>query len=159
MVPASVKDNAKAQLKKRVKKDKDAPKKPMSPFFCYQAVRRATLKTEQPTLNNTETIKVSSVCTKTVLGQCHLDCIGVLSFNKQGLSGLVRCCKRWRNTLYPNKRIQDWAQFWIVYVSQWLTFYLVNDSRVAPVEWGGERTPQKIDWSLETTLWCRNEAL
>ena len=58
---AAAKDNAKAQLKKRVKKDKDAPKKPMSPFFCYQAVRRATLKTEQPTLNNTETIKVSSI--------------------------------------------------------------------------------------------------
>jgi len=25
----------KSENKKRVKKDKDAPKKPMSPFFCY----------------------------------------------------------------------------------------------------------------------------
>jgi hypothetical protein len=45
--------------KKRVKRDKDAPKKPMSPFFCYQAVRRPQLKNEQPTLKNTEIIKVS----------------------------------------------------------------------------------------------------
>jgi len=54
------KTNVKAEepkQKKRVKKDKDAPKKPMSPFFCYQAFRRATLKQEQPTLNNTEIIK------------------------------------------------------------------------------------------------------
>lgn len=49
----------KAKVKKRVKRDKDAPKKPMSPFFCYQAVRRPQLKVEQPTLNNTEIIKVS----------------------------------------------------------------------------------------------------
>lgn len=52
----------KTKQKKRVKKDKDAPKKPMSPFFCYQGVRRAALKAEQPTLNNTEIIKVSNLC-------------------------------------------------------------------------------------------------
>lgn len=44
--------------KKRVKRDKDAPKKPMAPFFCYQAKRRPQLKTEQPSLKNTEIIKV-----------------------------------------------------------------------------------------------------
>lgn len=49
----------KTKGKKRVKRDKDAPKKPMSPFFCYQAVRRGQLKLEQPTLNNTGIIKVS----------------------------------------------------------------------------------------------------
>jgi hypothetical protein len=54
-------ENGKAQQKKRVKKDKNAPKKPMSPFFCYQAVRRAALKAEQPTLNNTDIIKVSNL--------------------------------------------------------------------------------------------------
>lgn len=46
-------------LKKRVKKDKDAPKKPMSPFFCYQHIRRPVLKAEQPALENTQLIKVS----------------------------------------------------------------------------------------------------
>lgn len=44
--------------KKRVKKDKDAPKKPMPPFFCYQAARRDPLKKEQPTAKNTDLIKV-----------------------------------------------------------------------------------------------------
>jgi len=58
---AVVVENGKAQQKKRVKKDKNAPKKPMSPFFCYQAVRRAALKAEQPTLNNTDIIKVSNL--------------------------------------------------------------------------------------------------
>lgn len=51
----------KSSVKKRVKRDKDAPKKPMSPFFCYQAVRRPQLKIEQPTLNNTGIIKAMSV--------------------------------------------------------------------------------------------------
>ena len=45
--------------KKRVKKDKDAPKKPMPPFFCYQKGRREGLKTENPTADNTQLIKVS----------------------------------------------------------------------------------------------------
>jgi hypothetical protein len=49
--------------KKRVKKDKDAPKKPMSPFFCYQAERRQKLKGEQPDLNNPQIIKVSTFST------------------------------------------------------------------------------------------------
>lgn len=45
--------------KKRVKKDKDAPKKPMPPFFCYQKSRRDNLKKEVPTADNTQLIKVS----------------------------------------------------------------------------------------------------
>lgn len=56
--PAPVKEETKAS-KKRVKKDKDAPKKPMSPFFCYQSIRRPKLKAEQPQLENTQLIKVS----------------------------------------------------------------------------------------------------
>ena len=59
----AVVESGKTKQKKRVKKDKNAPKKPMSPFFCYQAVRRATLKAEQPTLNNTDIIKVSKLTT------------------------------------------------------------------------------------------------
>jgi len=55
-----VQEAGKAHKKKqRNKKDKNAPKKPMSPFFCYQAVRRAPLKVEQPTLKNTDIIRVS----------------------------------------------------------------------------------------------------
>lgn len=46
--------------KKRVKKDKDAPKKPMPPFFCYQKGRREGLKTENPTADNTQLIKTMS---------------------------------------------------------------------------------------------------
>ena len=45
--------------KKRVKKDKDAPKKPIPPFFCYQKARRDKLKEENPTAGNTLLIKVS----------------------------------------------------------------------------------------------------
>lgn len=51
----------KGKGKKRVKRDKDAPKKPNAPFFCYQAKRRPQLKAEQPNLKNTEIIKVSVV--------------------------------------------------------------------------------------------------
>ena len=55
---AEPKVEAKGQ-KKRVKKDKDAPKKPMPPFFCYQKLRRDILKGEKPTADNTQLIKVS----------------------------------------------------------------------------------------------------
>ena len=48
------------QQKKRVKKDKAAPKKPMPPFFCYQQSRRAALKEANPKAENPELIKVSS---------------------------------------------------------------------------------------------------
>lgn len=45
--------------KKRVKKDENAPKKAMPPFFCYQGARRAGLKAEKPEAANPELIKVS----------------------------------------------------------------------------------------------------
>jgi len=41
------------KARKRVKKDKDAPKKPMPPFFCYQKHRRANLMAENPSAGNT----------------------------------------------------------------------------------------------------------
>lgn len=43
---------------KRQKKPKDAPKKPMSAFFCYQSARRDALKKEAPELNHKDIIKV-----------------------------------------------------------------------------------------------------
>ena len=43
---------------KRQKKPKDAPKKPMSAFFCYQQARRDPLKREAPELNHKDIIKV-----------------------------------------------------------------------------------------------------
>jgi len=42
--------------KKRVKKDKNAPKKPMSPFFCYQAKRRPQIKAVTPEISNNDII-------------------------------------------------------------------------------------------------------
>ena len=50
--------NGKGQ-KKRVKKDKNAPKKPMSPFFCYQAKRRPEIKAATPDISNNAIISVS----------------------------------------------------------------------------------------------------
>lgn len=44
---------------KRVKKDPNAPKKPMSAFFCYQQVRREPLKKEMPELDHKSIIRVS----------------------------------------------------------------------------------------------------
>lgn len=44
-------------VKKKVKKDKNAPKKPMSPFFCYQHVRRSQIKLEDPEISNNNIIK------------------------------------------------------------------------------------------------------
>ena len=40
----------------RAKKDKNAPKKAMSAFFCFQKERRETLKKEQPELENKDLI-------------------------------------------------------------------------------------------------------
>ena len=39
-------------------KDKDAPKKPIGAFFCYQKSRREGLKKEDPKLTNKEIISV-----------------------------------------------------------------------------------------------------
>lgn len=45
--------------KEKRKKRADAPKKPMSAFFCFQMARRAGLKVEAPELNHKDIIKVS----------------------------------------------------------------------------------------------------
>jgi len=50
----------KAAAKKRGKKDKDAPKKPMPPFFCYQKIRRKQLVDANPTWDNQRLIKKMS---------------------------------------------------------------------------------------------------
>ena len=44
-------------LKKRTKKDKDAPKRPLSAYFFFIQERRETLKKEKPNLDNKELIK------------------------------------------------------------------------------------------------------
>lgn len=48
-------------IEKRHKKvkDKNAPKKPVSAFFCYQKVRRPILKQEKPELGNKDLVAVS----------------------------------------------------------------------------------------------------
>jgi hypothetical protein len=46
--------------KEKRKKDPNAPKKPMSAFFCFQMARRQGLKNEAPGLNHKDIIKVSS---------------------------------------------------------------------------------------------------
>ncbi len=46
----------KKERKHRKPKDKDAPKRPMSAFFCYLKARRDALKKEQPSLSNTEIV-------------------------------------------------------------------------------------------------------
>lgn len=46
--------------KKKVGKDKTAPKRPTSAFFYYQAERRATIKAEKPEMQNKEYISVSN---------------------------------------------------------------------------------------------------
>ena len=46
----------KTEKKRRTKKDKNAPKKALSPFFCFLKVRRETLTKENPELSNKEKI-------------------------------------------------------------------------------------------------------
>lgn len=53
---SETKPEIKEGKKRAKKKDKDAPKKPMPPFFCYQKARRSQLKTENPTAVNTDLI-------------------------------------------------------------------------------------------------------
>ena len=50
------------EKKQKRKKQADAPKKPMSAFFCFQMARRAGLKGEAPELNHKDIIKVSEKC-------------------------------------------------------------------------------------------------
>ncbi len=47
-----------SKVAKRKQKDKNAPKKPMSAFFCYQQARREPLKKEAPELDHRDIIKV-----------------------------------------------------------------------------------------------------
>ena len=51
------KQNAQVPSKKKAKKDKDAPKRPLSAYFFYIQERRETLKKEKPNLENKELIK------------------------------------------------------------------------------------------------------
>ena len=44
--------------KQKKEKDKNAPKKPISAFFCYQKFRREALKKENPKLNNKDLVSV-----------------------------------------------------------------------------------------------------
>ena len=46
--------------KKRGKKDKNAPKRPISAYFFYNQERREKLKKEKPNLDNKELIKAMS---------------------------------------------------------------------------------------------------
>jgi len=50
----------KPEKKTRKKKDANAPKKPMSSFFWYQATRRNILKQEQSHLAHKDLIQVST---------------------------------------------------------------------------------------------------
>ena len=42
------------------KKDKNAPKRPLTAYFCYMKTRREKLKKEEPDLTNTGLVAVSS---------------------------------------------------------------------------------------------------
>ncbi len=44
--------------KGKKEKDKNAPKKPISAFFCYQKTRREGLKKEDPKLDNKQLVAV-----------------------------------------------------------------------------------------------------
>ena len=83
--------------KRRVKKDKDAPKKPMPPFFCYQKNRRDNLKNENPTWDNNMLIKVS-------LGRVWNCAYSEASLGGKRAGGQVSLCAKpacKRNKLWP----------------------------------------------------------
>ena len=48
------------EKKEKKKKDKNAPKRPITAFFAYIKGRRENLKKEQPKLSNTELVSVGS---------------------------------------------------------------------------------------------------
>lgn len=58
--PVAVAVPAAPVKKEKRKKDPNAPKKPMSAFFCFQMARRNGLKHEAPELNHKDIIKVSN---------------------------------------------------------------------------------------------------
>lgn len=51
------------EKKEKKKKDKNAPKRPITAFFAYIKSRRDALKKEQPKLSNTELVSVGSCLT------------------------------------------------------------------------------------------------
>ncbi len=51
------KKNVENVKQKRAKKDKDAPKRPLSAYFFYIQERREALKKEKPSLDNKELIR------------------------------------------------------------------------------------------------------
>lgn len=63
---------AKDGKQKRIKKDPNAPKKPMSAFFCYQQERREPLKKEMPELDHKSIIRVSKFEFRRGFGVSHL---------------------------------------------------------------------------------------
>ena len=50
--------------KGKKEKDKDAPKKPMGAFFCYQKTRRDALLKENPKLDNKQVVAVGRAETR-----------------------------------------------------------------------------------------------
>ena len=48
------------ERRRRSKKDKDAPKRPISAYFLYNQERREKLKKEQPDLDNKDLIRAMS---------------------------------------------------------------------------------------------------
>ena len=48
------------ERRRRSKKDKDAPKRPISAYFFYNQERREKLKKEQPDLDNKDLIRAMS---------------------------------------------------------------------------------------------------
>ena len=44
--------------RRRAKKDKNAPKRPLSAYFCYITERREHLKKEKPTLDHKDLIRI-----------------------------------------------------------------------------------------------------
>jgi len=69
MVKAKSSKRVKSDKKQRKNKDKNAPKRPLSAFFCYLKSRRGTLKKEQPSLSNTEIISTMSAEWKGLSGK------------------------------------------------------------------------------------------
>jgi len=57
-MPKKTKQSKKAKKSGKKQKDKNAPKKPISAFFCYQKIRREKIKAENPKMSNKELVAV-----------------------------------------------------------------------------------------------------